>query len=502
MEEQELIKKWSNLVEACKRYYVDSLPTGILDSEYDALERQALIEDGFSVRDYVFRTYTVGRRVQNHYITKFGKSKVEGKMLDAMQAMETKLGKKLYWLPKYDGSSIAVYLNPKTGRVKNIVGCGNLNLCDEGIDQTWKLIDFIPKSMPVGIAAIQCEAIIDLRRLSENPERARQKTNGLINSKYCDTEVNSLLTLIGYRYYFEDPNHPGKNIPYKQMIESGFKKHVSPLDGHVMFKGADVWTLDELKKMPPGYTETDKLLAKDGSQYLIDGWIYYDQNTGECLGGLKFAGAGSGDNVITTTVKSIQWNNQVSKGKDSWSANVLIEPIHLGGVEIKKPSAGSVSKLLTKNITPGAEVSIILANSTIPMVGDCYKPGNGDYMWPTCSCGYKMGSKDIYGSLLKCGNSGCTERLGRMRLYVESLSDVHKDLDLNKLLVLDRFKWEKTGIDMDLLLSFIEQGDSKAYYDYLKSFLTTDLQKRNLDLVWKASFTVLREVYEKATAHS
>ena len=128
------------------------------------------------------------------------------------------------------------------------------------------------------------------------------------------------------------------------------------------------------------------------------------------------------------------------------------------------------------------------------MVGDVFSSGNGDYQWPTCSCGYTMSSSDVYGSLLKCGNPYCTERLGRMRSYLHSLSSI-TDLDLNKLLVIDRFKWEDSGINLEILLKYVEEGKDEDYYNYLTSFLTTDLQKRNLNLVWQASFKSLLDYY-------
>ena len=503
MEEKELVQKWSRLIEACKKYYVDSLPTGMLDSEYDELEKLAL-EDGFSARDYVFKTYVTGTRVKNYYITKFPKKKAEGKMIDAMAEVEKSLGKKLYWVPKYDGSSIAIYFDPMTGKVKNINTVGNLNTTDYGISQIGKLIDFIPKNIPTGIVAIQCEAIIDLSKMTENPERARQAVNGLINSRYLDDKVNQLLTLVCYRYYIDDTVSPAAKInttvDYRDMVTKGFSQVRSQLDGHYMFTPAQVWTLDELRTLPENFTESDRIQT-NSVLTLIDGWVAYDEH-GVCLGAIKFPGAGSGDAKITTTVKSIQWNDQVLKGKDSWSANVIIDPVIIKGIEIKKPSAGSVSKLITKNITPGAEVGIILANSTIPMVGDVYRAGNGDYQWPKCSCGYQLGSSDVYGSLLKCGNPMCTERIGRMTAYIQSLSDIHKDIDLNKLLVIDRFKWENTTINTDQLLTFVECGNEQGYHDLLASYLTTDLQKRNLELVWKASFQVLRSFYENGKTAS
>ena len=151
---------------------------------------------------------------------------------------------------------------------------------------------------------------------------------------------------------------------------------------------------------------------------------------------------------------------------------------------------------IQNNVTVYAEVSIILANSTIPMVGEVFKNGDGNFNWPTCSCGYQMSQKDVYSSLLKCGNPYCTERLKRMSSYIQSLNNIN-NLDLNKFLVIDRVKWEATGINIQELLELVKSDDVMGYYQYLKSFLKTDLQIRNLDLVWQSSYKVLRESYEK-----
>ena len=48
MESQQLIlEKWSVLINACKSYYIDSIPTGLTDSEYDLMEQRAAQEDNF-----------------------------------------------------------------------------------------------------------------------------------------------------------------------------------------------------------------------------------------------------------------------------------------------------------------------------------------------------------------------------------------------------------------------------------------------------------------------
>ena len=504
------LEKWKILIDACKAYYIDSLPTGISDSEYDNMEQRAAMEDGFFVRDYVFQTYTKGAKALNKYIDKIKKKKVENmSMLQALEQKESELGEgNLFYDLKYDGSSIAVYIDPSNGVPKKIVTVGNLNLDNYGVDQTWKLMPFLPSRFPKGIVAIQCEALIDLSTFPLDPDTARQRANGLINSKKdeAQVDVNNYLTLRAYRYYIDNNSIPrdselldesGNLKDYREVLSS-FEIVKSPADGRILFSPADVFTLEDLKKYP-GYTETERTVTSTG-EFLNDGWVIYNKQ-GVCCGALKYAGAGSGTEAIKTKVLGIQWNSQVEKGKDSWSANVIIDPVQIKGCTVKKPSAGSVGKLVKRNITPGAIIGVIMANSTIPMVGDVFSPGNGDYQWPTCSCGYRMSENDVYGSLLKCGNPMCTERLGRMKSYIGTLGNILRDLDLNKLLVIDRFKWEDSNISYPQLLGYIERSDEVGYYNYLLGFMKTDLQRRNLDLVWKASYTVLRETYENITRH-
>lgn len=485
MNNNEILEKWKLLISACKSYYIDSEPTGMSDSEYDLLESRAILEDGFNVRDYVFRTYTIGTRTKNNWIERIKKEKVTGSMISAITEADT--GGAKYYMLKYDGSSLAIYLDPKNGKPLRIVTCGNLNLEDLGIDQTAKLYKFLPSRFPKGIVAIQAEALVDTGRMGDlDPERARQKSNGLINSKYSEDEVNHYLTLRAFRYYTDD-SEEGRKLratDFREVLRS-FKTVSSHVDGHIMFSPAETWTLPELLRFP-GYTETDNTMTESGT-FLNDGWVCYD-SYGKCLKALKFSGAGTGsEGVIKTKVIGIQWNDQSEKGKDSWSANVLIDPVTIKGCTIRKPSAGSVSKLVKNDISFGASVSVILANSTIPMIGETFEPGNGDFDWPVCSCGYCMDSKDIYGSNLKCGNKECTVRASRMK---KSLGD---GLDLDRLLVIDRFKWSDTDIDLNVLLGFVDSSDPDGYRDYLFGYVKTELQKRILSLVWELSFKVLYE---------
>ena len=95
----EILEKWSVLVQAAKNYWIDFKPTGFLDFEFDALEKQALDEDGFEVRAYVFDTFLPkGERAENHRVEKFKKLKINGLMLDAIRGY----GPDYYYDLKYD----------------------------------------------------------------------------------------------------------------------------------------------------------------------------------------------------------------------------------------------------------------------------------------------------------------------------------------------------------------------------------------------------------------
>ena len=500
--EEAILKKWENLIYAAKAYWIDSVSTGMDDATFDELEKRAIDEDGFYVRDYVYNTFLKGTKTKNEYIEKIKKEKVEGKtMLEALEEKEKELGIKLYCDLKYDGSSIALYINPDTGEFKRAVTVGNMNLDNFGVDSTAKLWKHVPHRFPKGIVAIQCEALVDLNNLPEglDPEKARQKANGLITSKYLQDEVDQYLTLRAYRYYTSD-NVDGEAIramDYPDVLRS-FETIVDDR-GVIKFAPADVFTIEDLKKHP-GYCEVDRTLTSTGF-FLNDGWVLYNES-GVCQGALKFAGAGSeSDGIIKTKVKSIKWNDQVAKGKDSWAANVIVEPVQLHGVTITKPSAGSVSKLVKNKISPGATVSIVLANSTIPMVGECFSPGDGNYMFPKCSCGYQMSIKDIYGSRLKCGNTRCSSRETRMTGYLQNLS-TWNDLDLNKLLVIDGFDFGKTDIDLGKLLEYVVNDQYDKFREYLMSYMNTDNRKRNMELVVLSGWTCLRNEYGRREGFS
>lgn len=502
----DILEKHAVGIQAAMNYYVNNLPTGITDQEYDILERAAE-KDGLSLRDYVSQ-FIQGKRSHNaDYIGKVEKLQVTGVMSEALREYQKSNPNIDHWLPKYDGSSLAVYYDPNSGRPIRVVTIGGSNLGGEGIDQTEKFIKYFPNLPNTGIIGLQCECLVALHH--GLGDKSRQKANGLVNSSYqplditqfkgkdyqkyledfyknnikVQSEVDDLITLRCFRYFL-DLSFPGSETTLKL----GHRKVLESLPiiynskGDIKFCGA--YTFTEF----PSYIESDIWDTPTGT-FLVDGVVGYTKE-GICVKALKYKDAGRGE---FSEVLGIQWNDQSFKGKDSWSANAIITPITVRGTTITKPTVGSIKKMVETGLSKGAKVTVILANSTIPQVNNVITPGNLDYEWPTCSCGYRMGIKDVYGSLIKCGNLKCNNRETRMRNYLSGISSFDL-IDLNKLLIIDRWNWKEKTNYSEVLEGIKKNCESEEdLYNFLSGYLTTDLLRRNLKLVIYPAFITLSE---------
>jgi hypothetical protein len=76
-----------------------------------------------------------------------------------------------------------------------------------------------------------------------------------------------------------------------------------------------------------------------------------------------------------------------------------------------------------------------------------------------------------------------------MKAYLEK--NAGNQIDLNRFLVIDRFKWENTEVDINHLLELVREGKKEEYHDYLLGFMSSALQKKNMELVWQASWIAL-----------
>lgn len=485
---EDILVKHSRGLEAARNYWVLNLPTGLSDREFDFLEEQARL-DGLELRDYVCSEIQGARSENADYITKIPKKQVDIDMYEAIKDFtenyRQETGEDLFWIPKYDGSSLAGYYDTSTGRCIKVITVGGSNLGGSGIDQTKKLCRYFPNLPGTGICAIQAECLVPLE--CGYGESSRQKANGLVNSKFLDDQIDSLIAIRGFRYFI-DPSYSGNKdilgLSYKEVMDRIPK--IYNMSGKCKFSMGYVNRFEDLS---PELVNKD-VWKTDTGTYLVDGLVAYSEK-GVCIQALKYKDAGRRE---VAEVLGIKWNNQITKGKDSWSANALITPVTVRGSKCTKPTVGSIKKMISTGLSKGAKVTIILANSTIPQVAEVLEQGNLDFEWPTCSCGHTMNPGDIFGALLKCGNPDCSERFFRMSGYLKVLKNL-SDLDLDKLLVIDRFKWADK-CDLGVVIPGVwkiisENSGPEALYDYLEGFMSTALQKRNLGLVIKPAYKAL-----------
>ncbi len=510
---ENLLIKHAIGIQAAMNYYVYSQPTGIDDSYYDQLEREARA-DGIELRDYATQFIQGQRSMNASYITKIEKFQVSENMAEALREYQKEKHPEItYWIPKYDGSSLAAYYDPRTGKCLRVVTIGGSNLGSEGIDQTEKFCKYFPDLPGTGIIALQCECLVSLEH--GLGEKSRQKANGLVCSSFTPLteqeftgnhreyqkylskfaanfnlvkqEIDDMINIRCFRYYL-DLSDPGsqvtRSLTYKQVLES-LPVVYNPA-GDIKFCGGFVFETPEISD----FVEKDIWTTGTGT-FLVDGVVGYTKE-GVCVQALKYKSAGRGE---STEVLGIKWNDQSKKGKDSWSANAIINPITVRGTEIKKPTVGSIKKMIETGLSKGAKVTVILANSTIPQVSQVLQPGNGDYEWPTCECGYRIGPGDIYGALVKCGNPRCTKRENRMRQYLSGCQ-TFGDIDLNKFLVMDRFDWSKKDLSVllpELLQILYTNQGIDEFKKYLSGYLSTDAQRRNFELVSYPAYKTLME---------
>lgn len=479
MERSELLEKYKFGLQCARNYWVLSKPTGISDEEFDKIEEQARLE-GLELRDEVFKELVGTRSPNANYITPVGKIKAKGKLYDSLKEfINSWTGGKLLWSPKYDGSSIVAYFN-EDGECNRVVTAGGTNRSGEGIDQTWKLRKYFPKlNSDYRIMAIQCECLVDL---NDYFDRARQKANGLVNSKDMEDEVERLICIRGFRYFITpDSSFNTSEINYHDVLDEDIIPRVSNSYG-IKFSMAQAFTNEELLNIDPEIINGDELPTNTG-KFNFDGFVAYDSK-GNLVTAIKSHDGGKQE---STVIKCMRWNNQLPKGKDGWSLNVeLNPPVEVKGSLVRKPSSGGVPRALKEGLSVGALVTVCLSGSTIPYV-EVITPGNGDMQYPTCSCGYKMSDKDIFGSNVKCGNPKCSERKNRIMEYLNSI-DIFSSIDFNRLFIIDRFDFNKKISDRDKfyndMYDIIEHnlGVDKMI-ELVSSLGMTSLQLKNLNLV-------------------
>lgn len=505
-----LFKKHSRVLKAAEDYYVNNIPTGLSDEEYNYLEKLAL-DDGINPRNEAFKLLR-GSWVDNaDYITDVPKTQIERSMYDAIKEFSSNYisdqehGMVWYdgdicdirWIPKYDGSSVICYY--ENGIPYKVVTAGGMNKNGQGVDQTWKLLKYFPEVDP-RIKSLHCELLVSLEH--GFGEKSRQKANGLVNSTKDEMlqDVEDYTNIRAFRYFTDY-----EGLDYIEVMRS--LPEVRNQNGDIKFAPGCCMTFNEMFGLDSPYSLSPKELDSDVLEtstgtFLIDGWVAYTRS-GEVIKALKYKSAGRGE---FSKVVGFKWNNQSDgkgNGKDSWSCNAIIDPIEVRGSIVTKPSC-PVNKIIKDGLGIGSLVSVILANSVIPKV-DVVNTRSSEVNLPTCPCGSLITLDSVFGNNLKCPNLDCSYRYDNMSWYLEDggmdeflfgyVEEFTNLSYLNGLFKIDRFKFEDKIKDrkfINYLYSIInDRINDRELFDLINELGLTGLARKNLELVYRPAYRAL-----------
>jgi len=508
----QLPEEFKNLIENAESFYLDSeLPEGatqLSDSEYDEQRRNLIKSTGLDVFHFIdFEDDSIiDLNLDMSYFSKVTvesedfKSEAEDLLYD--------IEENHFELPKYDGAGIIILLN-EDGLVINIATKSN---DVTGLDKTNKLLGFLPNPCQFDkrFAAIQCEALVDINKWIETTPgledkdllRARSKSNGLINSKYMQDEVDALIVLRAVKIFYKD-------------------SVVTTLDDQLNdLKSLPIVIKDDRIVFAPGQLVTevpvsqiiDENITIDGKTYStklqIDGLVI---NTEEWDQAIKFYYSES----AVTTITDIEWNNTAKEG---YMPRLCVEPIELEGRSVSHIASGGVSNMVDRELGIGAKVKVILSNSTIPYILEVLETSS-TFNFPECDiCGTQLDPENsLVGSVLKCHNLECPQkieiRFERISTDCEEMMTKQEFEDaviaepeawIGAYLGIDRFVPEEKMADEEAdtdqaaldFLEAVKNKDSDKFYNLIWSFYSySDLQWSQAELYYKATIIALNKFY-------
>ena len=303
------------------------------------------------------------------------------------------------------------------------------------------------------LMAFRGEIIINQKIFEKNWSKtlknARNSVSGLVNSKNINSDLAKDTNLVLYEVV--DP-FLKIDEQFKMLNELGFKvvknKTVSTLSFEILSK----YLRDR----------------RSNSEYLIDGIIItdsqkHDRNTD---GNPEYAFAFKDileDQITQSTIIKIEWN--ISKN-GYLNPTVIIEPVCIGGVEIKRVSAHNAKYVVDNKLGVGAIIEIIRSGDVIPYIQKVIKPAlkidlpKGTWYWNETEV--DIISNDMESDELKIKNLQFffstlnTKGMGKKnveKIYYSGLNTIEKILKANEtdLLKIEGFK-EKTVSNLILAI--------------------------------------------------
>jgi DNA ligase (NAD+) len=211
------------------------------------------------------------------------------------------------------------------------------------------------------LMAFRGELIINQKIFEKNwsntLKNARNSVAGLVNSKNINSDLAKDTNLVLYEVV--DP-FLKIDDQFKILNELGFKVVKNKTVTTISFEILSKYLRDR----------------RSNGEYLIDGIIItdskkHDRNTD---GNPEYAFAFKDileDQITQSTIIQIEWN--ISKN-GYLNPTVIIEPVSIGGVEIKRVSAHNAKYVVDNKLGVGAKIEIIRSGDVIPYIQKVIKP--------------------------------------------------------------------------------------------------------------------------------
>jgi NAD-dependent DNA ligase len=233
-----------------------------------------------------------------------------------------------------------------------------------------KVINYCKKNKikgEVNTVAFRGELIIkeDIfnKKFSDKLKNVRNSVAGLVNSKKVNMELAKATELVLYEVV--DPFYPIEkqldiinDIGFNCVTNRMYNKELT-------FEFLSSYLKERRSKSP----------------YMIDGIIVtscgkHERNVD---GNPEYAFAFKDileDQIALTKVQSVEWN----VSKDGYiKPTVLVEPVTIGGVEIKRTTGFNAKFIQDNNIGPGAIIELIRSGDVIPYIQKVLKPSKSEF---------------------------------------------------------------------------------------------------------------------------
>lgn len=303
------------------------------------------------------------------------------------------------------------------------------------------------------LMAFRGELIINQKIFEKNwsniLKNARNSIAGLVNSKNINSDLAKDTNLVLYEVV--DP-FLKIDDQFKILNELGFKVVKNKTVSTISFEILSKYLRERRSK----------------GEYLVDGIIItdtqkHDRNTD---GNPEYAFAFKDileDQIAQSTIVKVEWN--ISKN-GYLNPTVIIEPVSVGGVEIKRVSAHNAKYVVDNKLGVGAKIELIRSGDVIPYIQKIIKPAlkidlpKGKWHWNETEV--DIISNDMESEELKIKNFQCffstlnTKGMGEKnveKIYHSGLNTIEKILKATEsdLLKIEGFK-EKTSSNLILAI--------------------------------------------------